>query len=119
MLRPCPPETENVIHRLAVGDTAAVAEIVDRAKTSDDVTTLVAAAFFAADSTDLLQRAAAFATTTHDRQVVAIAMAHVAGDIDLVDALARDHLTDHPTSVLVAWITAHSNPNINSRKDPT
>ncbi|HZX56333.1 MAG TPA: hypothetical protein VFE86_16720, partial [Ilumatobacteraceae bacterium] len=77
---------ENVIHRLAIGDPAAVAEIVDRAKTSDDVTTLVAAALFASDSKDLLQRAAALATTTRDRQVVAIAMAHVVGDIDLVDA---------------------------------
>jgi hypothetical protein len=35
---------------------------------------------------------------------VAIAIAHQRGDGDLVDALARDHLVDHPDSVLVAWI---------------
>jgi hypothetical protein len=108
-------EPNNVIHQLAVADPAAIAEIVERAETSDDVTTLVAAALFARDSNDLLERAAAFATTTRDRQVVAIAIAHVAGDVDLVDALARDHLTDHPTSVLVAWISAHTNPNTTRR----
>ena len=101
-----PAEPDNVIHQLAVGDPAAVAAIVEQAHASDDVTTLVSAALFAPDSTDLLRRAAAVAKTTRDRQVVAIAVAHVAGDVDLVDALARDHLTDHPTSVLVAWITA-------------
>jgi hypothetical protein len=112
-----PAEPDNLIHQLAVGDAAAIAEIVERAHVSDDVTTLVSAALFATDSSDLLQRAAARAKTTRDRQVVAIAVAHVAGDVELVDALARDHLTDHPTSVLVAWITAHTQPNI--RKDPT
>jgi hypothetical protein len=50
---------------------------------------------------------------------VAIAVAHVAGEVELVDALARDHLTDHPTSVLVAWITAHPHPHPTSREDPT
>jgi hypothetical protein len=110
---------DNVIHQLAIGDEAAVAEIVDRAQTSDDVTTLVAAALFAPDPTDLLGRAASAAKTTSDRQVVAIAAAYSAGDIELVDALARDHLTDHPTSVLVAWISAHSRPSTTTQKDPT
>jgi hypothetical protein len=50
--------------------------------------------------------------------VVAIAVAHVAGHVDLVDALARDHLTDHPASVLVSWISAHT-PNTTTRRDPT
>lgn len=111
-----PPD--NLIHQLAVGDPAAIAQIVEQAHASDDVTTLVSAALFAPDPTHLLERAAAVATTTRDRQVVAIAAAHVAGDIELVDALARDHLTDHPTGVLVAWITAHTRPNT-TRKDPT
>jgi hypothetical protein len=112
-----PTEPANLIHQLAVGDAAAVAEIVERAHASADVTTLVSAAVFAPDSTDLLQRAAAHAKTTRDRQLVAIAVAHVAGDIDLVDALARDHLADHPTSVLVAWISAHTQANTTTRKD--
>jgi hypothetical protein len=114
-----PAEPDNLIHQLAVGDRAAVAAIVAEAHVSEDVTTLVSAAMFATDPTDLLRRAAAAAETTRDRQVVAIAVAHVAGDIDLVDALARDHLTDHPTSVLVAWITAHTQPSTTNRKDPT
>ena len=107
-----PAEPDNLIHQLAVGDAAAIAEIVDRAQASEDVTNLVSAALFSPNPTEMLARAASYATTTRDRQVVAIAVAHVAGDIDLVDALARDHLTDHPTSVLVAWISAHT-----TRKD--
>jgi hypothetical protein len=67
----------------------------------------------------LLRRAAALAKATRDRQVVAIARAHVAGDVDLVDALARDHLADHPASVLVAWISAHSHDDTMTGKDPT
>jgi len=114
-----PFDANNVIHQLAVGDPATIAQVVERARTSDDVTTLVAAALFAPDPAELLERAAEFATTTRDRQVVAIAMAHIVGDVDLVDALARDHLTDHPTSVLVAWITDQTQPNTTNRKGPT
>jgi hypothetical protein len=108
-----------VLHRLAVGDATTIAEIVEGARTSDDVTTLVAAALFAPGPSELLQRAAAVATTTRDRQILAIAVAHVAGDADRVDALARDHLTDHPDSVLVAWITANTRPDPRTRKDPS
>jgi hypothetical protein len=114
-----PVEPNQLIHELAVGDPAAVAAIVEQAHASNDVITLVSAALFAPDSTDLLERAAAAAKTTRERQVVAIAAALVAGDVDLVDALARDHLTDHPTSVLVAWITAHTHPNTTAREDLT
>jgi hypothetical protein len=112
-----PADPDNLIHQLAVGDASAVARIVDQARSSNDVTTLVSAALFAPDPTDLLQHAAAVASTTRDRHVVAIATAHVAGDSDLVDALARDHLSDHPTSVLVAWITANTPPNNTTQKD--
>ena len=48
------------------------------------------------------------AATTRDRQLVAIATAHLRGERDLVDALARDHLVDHPDNVLVAWIAGAS-----------
>ena len=112
-------EPDDVIHHLVVGGDAAIAEIIERAHTSDDVTTMVAAALFAPVPSDLLHRAAGVAQTTRDRQVVAIAVAHVAGDADRVDALARDHLVDHPDSVLVAWITANTNPNPPIRKDPS
>ncbi len=112
-----PADPDNLIHQLAVGDGEAVARIIEQARTSDDVTTLVSAALFAPDPTDLLRRATRAAVTTRDRQVVAIAVAHAAGDTDLVDALARDHLTDHPASVLVAWIRANTTPTNTTRKD--
>ena len=69
---------------------------------------LVAAALFASDPDGLMARAADMATTTRERQLVAIAAAHLRGDSDLVDALARDHLVDHPDNVLVAWIAGAS-----------
>jgi hypothetical protein len=113
------PEPDNVIHQLVVGDDAAIAEIITGAQTSDDVTTLIAAALFADTPGELLRRATEVAATTRDRQVVAIAVAHVAGDADRVDALARDHLVDHPDSVLVAWISANTRPNPPIRNDPS
>jgi hypothetical protein len=58
------------------------------------------------------------AATTRDRQLVAIAAAHLHGQRDLVDALARDHLVDHPDSVLVAWIAGASHRTTVSL-DPT
>ena len=97
-----------LIHQLAVGDAAAIAAIVGASRTSDDPLVLVAAALFANDGDDLLARAGGMAATTRDRQLVAIATAHLGGDPDLVDALARDHLVDHPDNVLVAWIAAAS-----------
>jgi hypothetical protein len=71
---------------------------------SDDPAALVAAALYSPDARLLLDRAAEVATTTRDRQLVAIAAAHLRGERDVVDALARDHLVDHPDSVLAAWI---------------
>jgi hypothetical protein len=99
----------HLLHRLAVGDAAAIAAIVDESRTSDDATILIAAALFATTGRDaLLARAAAMAATTRDRQLVVIAAAHLRGDRDRVDALARDHLVDHPDNVLVAWIAGRS-----------
>ena len=89
--------SEQMIHKL-----------VDAARTSDDTTILVAAALFARDSDGLLARARRTATTTRERQLVAIAGAHLGGEHELVDALARDHLVDHPDNVLVAWIAGAS-----------
>jgi len=109
-----PTSPEDLLHRLAVGDTAAIAAIVDRSRSSDEPTILVAAALFApAEQDDLLARARALASSTRDRQLVAIATAHVNGERHLVDALARDHLVDHPDNVLVAWIAGASH-----RTDP-
>jgi hypothetical protein len=95
---------EQLLHQLIVGDATAIAAIVEASRSSDDPMTLVAAALFAPDGAALMARAGGIAATTRDRQLVAIATAHLRGEGDLVDALARDHLVDHPDNVLVAWI---------------
>jgi hypothetical protein len=97
-----------LIHQLVVGDAGAIATIVAASQTSHDPTILVAAALFAPDSDGLMARAASMAATTRDRQLVAIATAHLRGERERVDALARDHLVDHPDNVLVAWIAGAS-----------
>jgi hypothetical protein len=115
MVAPMPStQPRDLLRRLVVGDDAAVAAIVAAAGTSDDPLVLVAAALFAPDADRLLTRAAKVAATTRDRQLVAIAAAHRRGDRDLVDALARDHLVDHPDNVLVAWIAdaGHDQPTM-------
>ena len=104
------PPPEHLIHRLATGDAEAIAAIVEASRTSDDPAILVAAALFAPDGDGLLERAGDVAATTRDRQLVAIAGAHLNGRRDLVDALARDHLVDHPDNVLVAWMAGASHP---------
>jgi hypothetical protein len=122
-----PTLPEQLLHQLVVGDAAAITAIVEASCTSDDPTILVAAALFAPDAPDgdgLMARAGGMAQTTRDRQLVAIATAHRRGERDLVDALARDHLVDHPDNVLVAWIAGPSHrtaapPNPTSNQEPT
>src|SRR4051794_7722361 len=111
-------DPSNLIHQLVVGDANAVAAIVEAARSSDDVTTSVAGALFAPVPDELLARATALARTSRDRQLVAIVRAHLTGDHEHVDAMARDHLADHPDSVLVAWIAANPDRTTNpTRKD--
>ena len=98
----------DLIHQLVVGDAAAIAAIVEASQTSDDPMILVAAALFAPDGAGLMARAGELAATTRDRQLVAIAAAHLRGERELVDVLARDHLVDNPDNVLVAWIAGAS-----------
>jgi hypothetical protein len=106
-----------LLRRLVMGDGDAIAAIAAAADTSDDPLVLVAAALIApAEGDALLARAAAAATTTRDRQLVAIAAAHRRGERDRVDALAREHLVDHPDDVLVAWIAGAANDQ-NPTKD--
>lgn len=78
------------------------------ATTTTRVSVLVAAALLAAWSSDPLVEAMQSATTTADRQFVAIAASYLDGDHDRVRALARDHLLDHPSRPLLAWIVDHS-----------
>jgi hypothetical protein len=107
-----------LLHRLVVGDADAVAAIVEASRDSDEPAILVAASLFAPDGERLLARADALAATTRDRQLVAIAAAHRRGDRELVDALARDHLVDHPDSVLVAWIAGDHHQTTPDKERP-
>ena len=111
-----PAHPGQLLRRLVVGDDAAIAAIVEASRTSDDPLILVAAALFAPEADGLLARAERVAATTRDRQLVAIAAAHRRGERELVDALARDHLVDHPDSLLVAWI-ADASHNQTSNKE--
>jgi len=97
-------DSEHLVHRLVSGDEATIAAIVDASRASEDPLILVAAALFTDDGDALLARAGGAAQTTSERQLVAIAGAHARGERALVDALAREHLVEHPDSVLVAWI---------------
>jgi len=99
-----PDDTEPLLRRLIGGDAPARTEILDRAPTSSTPALLVAAALLAPEPAPLLDRADAHAASTRDRQLVAVARAHVAGDDELLDALVRDHLADHPDNLLAAWI---------------
>jgi len=101
-------DTGTLIRQLIGGDQGAAARIADRARTSDEPILLVAAALLDPATPALLARATALASSTRDRQLTAIAAAHLAGDTERVDALARDHLADHPGNLLVAWIAANS-----------
>lgn len=99
-------ESDRCIRQFIGGDAAAADDIVEQARTSDQPIVLVAGALIDPMAPHLLIRAAELAVTTRDRQLVAVAAAHLAGDRDRVDALSRDHLVDYPDSILVAWIAA-------------
>jgi hypothetical protein len=101
-------DTETLIRQLVGGDRSAATQIADRARTSDEPVLLVAAALADPSTRELLIRATELASTTRERQLIAIAAAHLDGDTERVDALARDHLADHPDSLLVAWIAGSS-----------
>jgi hypothetical protein len=94
-----------VIRQAIGGDAGAMAWIVERADTTD-LAVVIAMAGLLEGCPGRLDRAWAVATVPRDRQVVAIAQARLAGDDELVDALARDHLVDHPDSYVVAWIAS-------------
>jgi len=100
-------EPDSILHQLALGDCVAIGEVVKHAYASDDVVLIVAVAVFAHD-TGLLSHAANLSATAAQRQLIAIASAHLAGEAQRVHDLARDHLAENPDSVLVAWISARS-----------
>ena len=104
-----PLDIEVLLLRLIGGDATAPGEILESARTSDSPPLLVAAALVteqASEPAGFLVRAAKNAATTRDRQLVALATAHLDDDADLLDALVRDHLSDHPDNILAAWIAS-------------
>lgn len=87
------------------GEPRGVSRLLAQADAGDDVLVITTAALLEGRPARL-DRARAMATTTRDRQVVAIARAHLEGKDELVDALARDHLADYPDSLIVSWIAS-------------
>ena len=99
---------EQLIRQAIGGNGDAMTRVAADVAVTDDPVLLVLAALLGVppDGCTLLDRAAAAASTREDRQLVAIARAHLAGDRELVDALARDHLVDFPGNYLVAWVAS-------------
>jgi hypothetical protein len=89
------------------GDKDAISWITQRADTIEDAVVVAMAALLERHP-QRLDRAQLVAATSRDRQVVAIARAHLHGDSELVDALAREHLVDYPDSLIVSWIASIS-----------
>ncbi|WP_214402402.1 hypothetical protein [Pseudonocardia lacus] len=98
--------SDRLIRRFIAGDRAASGVLVERAGGSDEPAVLVAAALVVPAWAPLLARAARAARSGRDRQLVEIAAAHLRGEVDRVLLLARDHLADHPDSLLAAHIAA-------------
>jgi hypothetical protein len=97
---------EQLIRDLIADNDGATDAILQAAGTSRDPAVLVAAALVAPGQPVLLTRAAASSTCLRDRQLVAIATAHLRGEQDRTLLLARDHLAEYPDSLLVAHIAA-------------
>ncbi len=89
--------------RLVGGDPAASDEVMALAARPASASVLAVAALLS-DEPGLLTRARRAAGTPRERQLVALADAHLHGHADLLDGLVRDHLADHPDHLLAAWI---------------
>ena len=113
------PALDDLASQLTLGDERTPVELARRAHASTDVSVVVAGAVATQDRA-LITRADVLARTAVERQLVAIASAHLDGDDRRVRDLARDHLVDHPDSVLVAWIAGRTvgPPAMNHRTSP-
>jgi hypothetical protein len=98
-------ESDAMVRSAIGGDAGAKSWVVTHAHTIDDAV-LIAMAALLERLPEQLDRASALAATSRDRQVVAIARAHLQEERELVDALTRDHLVDYPDSLIVAWIAS-------------
>jgi hypothetical protein len=99
---------DQLVRQAIGGSREARTLVAARAPATRDPALLVLAALLGEvpERSALLERAGAAASHRADRQLVAIARAHADGNRDLVDALARDHLSDFPGSYLVAWVAS-------------
>jgi hypothetical protein len=104
-----PEDYTTLLLRVIGGDATAAAEVVGLASSSTSPALLVAAGLLTREPAFLV-RAGAVAASTRDRQLVALAKTHLAGDLQLLDALVRDHLNDHPENILAAWIAGGAHP---------
>jgi hypothetical protein len=104
-----PDDNFPLLRRLIGEDPRAAVEILDLAPDSTSTPLLVAAAIVGRNP-ELLMRAAQHAATTRDRQLVALADAHLRADAELLDALVRDHLSEHPDNLLASWIAGRAPP---------
>ncbi len=104
------PDPHELVRQLIVGDGVVADAVLERTGTSDEPLALVVAALTRPADTGLLVRALRLASSPRDRQVIAVASAFLAGETERVQALAREHLLDHPDSVLVAWLAASAPP---------
>ncbi len=96
---------DTAIRQAIGGDRIAATWILAQADTTKSAVVITMAALLER-LPGRLERALAAASTTRDRHVVEIARAHLNGNSELVDALARDHLVDYPDSLIVAWIAS-------------
>ncbi len=94
-----------LVSLVIAGDPVATARVVALAPNRDDPALLVAAAVASGDRRHL-SRACAAARTTRERQLVALADAHLRGLDELFAVLVREHLSEHPDHVLAAWVAA-------------
>ncbi|MCU1689662.1 MAG: hypothetical protein JWN20_1590 [Jatrophihabitantaceae bacterium] len=104
------PDDDSLLRRLIGDDPSAPAAVAARARTAIWPPLLVAAALLAADA-ELLAKAGEYAATTRDRQLVVLAAAYLRGNAELLDALVRDHLSEHPDNLLAAWIAGRPLPD--------
>ncbi len=105
-----PDPTLVLLHRLIGGDPSAVSQVLRASETSGSPALLVAAAL-AGERRELLDTAEALATSSRDRQLVALARAHLGGETDRLDALVRDHLSEYPDHLLASWIAGRPTPS--------
>lgn len=98
-------DDDTLVRLLVAGDLPGLHHALAEAPPTTPVGLLVAA-LGSTSPADHLAHAARVARTTRDRQLVAITAAHEAGDHDRVAVLTRDHLVDHPDSLLAAYVAS-------------